>query len=165
MLVIPQSLIDVLKANPMPEMDPELPPIWLAEPHVLDKMQLGYRIHGISGEDLTGTAEGDWQPDWVVIGEGLCSDPLFVNINEFDQGFPVYTAEHGAGSWEALKVADSVAAFVKILNVLNDRIQDTAFDADGFIRDIEYFTDETAMWEECAEGIIESREDELNGDY
>lgn len=165
MLNIPKSLISALNANPMPEIDQELPPIWLAQPAVLDKMQIGYRIHGITGEDLSSADEGAWQPEWLVIGEGLCGDPLFVNVNEAEQGFPVYTAENGTGYWEAEKVANSIASFVKIIGVLNEKIQDEVFDVAGFLRDIEYLTDTADLWEECAEAIIELREGQSNDNY
>ena len=157
---MPPELITALTRNSLPETHPELPPIWLTKPELLEKMQLGYRIHGITDEDLTGSADGDWQPDWYVIGEGLCGDPLFVDISEKEQGFPVYTAQHGAGRWDAVKAANSIAAFVEIIRLLNEAVEDDITDTEGFFSKIECFTDDLAMWEECLEGIIEARNED-----
>jgi hypothetical protein len=50
---------------------------------------------------LTGQSEGDWKPNWLVIGfEDLCGDPLFVDIES--AGFPVFTAAHGMENWKAI---------------------------------------------------------------
>jgi hypothetical protein len=68
---------------------------------------------------LTGDQDGDWLQKWIVIGyEDLCGDPIFIDISVDE--FPVYTAIHGEGSWNAKRVAVSLEAFGRaLLSVAN----------------------------------------------
>ena len=69
------------------------------------------------GTDLTSQAPGGWLPSWLVIGrEGLCGDPVFVDLAK--PGFPVYTAIHGEGEWDPTVISDSFSAFVSALSAL-----------------------------------------------
>jgi hypothetical protein len=87
--------------------------IELFSPSDIEHVQLGYS-RSPGGEDLCGNRAGDWRRSWVVFGhETLCGDPLFVDTDQ--PQFPVYTAMHGAGSWEPDLVADSFAAFAAIV--------------------------------------------------
>jgi hypothetical protein len=75
----------------------------------LDAAQRGY------GDVSDGT---DWQPEWAVIGhEELCGDPLFIDTEDDD--FPVYTAEHGAGTWSPRLIAFTFRHFTQILHRLH----------------------------------------------
>jgi hypothetical protein len=78
----------------------------LATPDELGELQVGYGV-GPDGEDLTGDAPGDWRPSWLVIGtdEDL-GDPVFVDLD--DANLPVFTAMHGAGTWDPRPVAPSL---------------------------------------------------------
>jgi hypothetical protein len=79
----------------------------------LDDAQIGYAVDP-AGNPLVGRDAGDWQESWLVIGhEDLVGDPLFVDLS--GAGFPVYTAAHGEGSWEANRVADSFSGLVSAL--------------------------------------------------
>ena len=82
--------------------------VFFISPEKFENFQIGYRIHGYTGEDLTGTADGDWQPGWYAVGNipPLGDDPLFTDIN--DENFPLYTAQPGAGRWDAIKLIDSL---------------------------------------------------------
>src|SRR5262245_25535891 len=44
--------------------------------HVEDG-QLGYSVHGTTGADLTGKADGDWRDTWMVIGDDN-DEPFFL---------------------------------------------------------------------------------------
>ena len=79
----------------------------------LQARRIGYSINS-TGEPLTGEQAGDWQREWVIIGyEECCGDPIF--IDSLAKGFPVYTAIHGEGSWEAKQIAVSLEAFGRAL--------------------------------------------------
>jgi len=81
----------------------------------LQALQIGYSISP-TGEPLTGEQAGDWQREWVVIGYAeCCGDPIF--IDSLAEGFPVYTAIHGEGSWEAKQIAVSLEAFGRALSL------------------------------------------------
>jgi hypothetical protein len=86
--------------------------------HELEGYQSGFRRHGITGADLTGTRPGQWQPGWHVIALNGFDDPFFVDITEEEQGFPLYFAHHGAGKWEAIKIAETINGFSQILHNL-----------------------------------------------
>jgi hypothetical protein len=80
--------------------------------------QVGYSVDP-KGKSLTGMAEGDWRPTWVVIGyEESLGDPIFVDIAQ--QDFPVYTAMHGMGKWLEEKIADSFRGFIKGLELISE---------------------------------------------
>jgi len=75
----------------------------------LKSLQIGYSISP-TGESLTGEKEGDWLKKWIVIGYGeCCGDPIFIDSTA--EGFPVYTAIHGEGSWNAKRIAVSLEQF------------------------------------------------------
>jgi hypothetical protein len=78
----------------------------LASPDELGGLQLGFGI-GPDGDDLSGAKPGDWRASWIVIGidEDL-GDPFFVDLAGPDM--PVFTAMHGAGSWDPQPVAPSL---------------------------------------------------------
>jgi hypothetical protein len=77
----------------------------LATPDELDDLQVGYGV-GPDGDDLSGNARGDWRASWIVIGvEEDLGDPVFVDLA--DAKLPVFTAMHGAGTWDPRPVAPS----------------------------------------------------------
>ena len=82
-------------------------------PAELDSAQLGFRDDG-EGNDLTGTSEGDWRPEWFVVAhEGVFGDPIFVDTSRPE--LPIYTAMHGEGDWVPEQIADSFDGFVAAL--------------------------------------------------
>jgi len=91
----------------------------------VDKVSIGYSsIELVPAGELAsaqqgyGDAGGDWQPEWLVIGhEGSCGDPLFIDTEDDD--FPVYTAEHGQGSWTPRLIAFTFRHFGEILDRLD----------------------------------------------
>ena len=77
-------------------------------------LQIGYSVCP-TGEPL----ETDWRKEWVVIGyEECCGDPIFIDSSA--DGFPVYTAIHGEGVWEAKQIAVSLEAFGHVLVAIAD---------------------------------------------
>lgn len=72
--------------------------------------QIGFRVDP-EGKSLLGDEEGDWQDDWYVIGyTDEAGDPIFVDITKVD--FPVYTAEHGKGSWHPKLLFESLDEYL-----------------------------------------------------
>ena len=78
------------------------------------ELQAAQRGYGdVEGQDT------DWQPGWAVIGhEELCGDPVFIDTEDDD--YPVYTAEHGAGTWSPRLIAFTFRHFMQILQRLHD---------------------------------------------
>lgn len=84
----------------------------------LKQAQVGYSVDE-GGESLTGTGEGDWRENWLVIGyEDECGDPIFIDVAEDD--FPVYTSVHGCGNWEPNLIAVSFNNFIKALSYIKE---------------------------------------------
>jgi hypothetical protein len=48
----------------------------------------------------------------------LCGDPIFIDTSE--EGFPVYTAIHGEGRWDAKQIAVSLEGFGRALSPVAD---------------------------------------------
>ena len=68
---------------------------------------------------MVGEKEGEWLKNWLVIGyEDCCGDPIFIDTAH--QGFPVYSAMHGEGSWEAIRIADSLEGLGHALSAVVD---------------------------------------------
>jgi len=88
----------------------------LVAPYDLQEAQCGYAVSD-EGESFVGTAPGDWQPDWLVIGnETTCGDPIFLRTAS---PYPVFTAMHGEGDWNPEPVAPSLEAFRECLRLFN----------------------------------------------
>jgi len=89
----------------------------IADEASIEELQIGYGIHP-DGSDLSGSNEGDWQKNWVVIGTDTeVGDPFFVDTNE--PLLPVYTAMHGMGEWDYEEVSTSLSLFLDVLIYLN----------------------------------------------
>ncbi|MGK9172986.1 SMI1/KNR4 family protein [Yokenella regensburgei] len=86
----------------------------------------GYRWHGITGENLVAKTPGMWQPGWYLIALNGLDDPFFINLDEAAQGYPVYYAAHGAGSWQAERIAPNLDAFHTLLAQLHHADEATA---------------------------------------
>lgn len=87
--------------------------------------QLGYSVDP-SGKDLTGPDR--WHAEWIVIGhENLCGDPIFIDVR--NTNLPVFTAMHGAGTWDEVLIAQSAAVFFESLAVVK-RIQSGTLDGE-----------------------------------
>ncbi|WP_148707189.1 ribosomal protein L7/L12 [Chitinophaga skermanii] len=95
-----------------------LPAYYPKDQVAFEKLQSGYRFHGITLEDLTGMQAGQWQPGWFVVALNEMDDPYFVDFSEETKGYPVYFAWHGAGVWEAQLVAPGIQACQALLEDL-----------------------------------------------
>jgi hypothetical protein len=82
----------------------------------LGPKQVGYSMTP-TGQSLIGENDGDWLKSWVVIGyEDACGDPIFIDTSHVE--FPVYTAVHGEGRWEANRISDSLGGFAHALSAI-----------------------------------------------
>jgi hypothetical protein len=82
--------------------------IQLFRPNEIPEGQLGFAITS-DGRSLMGSGQGDWRPEWVVIGcDTGCGDPIFASDVA---PHPVFSAMHGQGYWQAKLVAASLDAF------------------------------------------------------
>lgn len=80
----------------------------LFSPKDLTSSQVGYRWVG----DVNGVPDDEWNMEWIVIGD--CSaDPVIANTSKPQT--PVLMAMHGAGRWEPVLVATSLAEYLFVL--------------------------------------------------
>lgn len=119
-----------------------------------DDFQAGYRFNANTLENLTGQKEG-FDENWFVVCSNYFDDPFFINISESD--FPVYYAQHGAGSWTPIKISENITEFanqLKEIKKLEDNrdlllnILKTEFDL------------ENELWKEVYESTLEDEDDE-----
>ncbi len=85
----------------------------------IQDFQIGYKIDGISGKDITGKNNGDFNKNWYVICSAYAADPFFIDITENKSNFPVYFDWHG-GNWKPIAIADSITDFIEKLKFLKD---------------------------------------------
>ena len=78
----------------------------------------GYRLASRkTSEELANDAPKQWRKSWRVIAHNGMDDPFFVDFALGDAS-PVYFAYHGAGFWEAIKVAADIVKFEEIFTAL-----------------------------------------------
>ncbi|WP_313739760.1 hypothetical protein [Pseudomonas sp.] len=141
-------LLQTFLAHPIVLGDPLLPTHY-AHFDTLETFQIGMRTHGQTGESLVSETDGAWRPDWYAIAQTGLDDPIFIAIDQADQGYPVYYAPHGAGRWDALEIAPNLETFARLLQALAE-----AQDAHRFQALIEAETGSAnAFWQE----IIDAR--------
>jgi hypothetical protein len=88
----------------------------LYSPAEMDEVQIGY-ARSVEGESLADGQPGSWKPEWIVIGnDELLGDPLILDTTNAD--YPVMTASHGEGSWDARVIASSLDAFAFALKTI-----------------------------------------------
>jgi hypothetical protein len=82
--------------------------------------QLGFSVHGTTGADLTGKADGDWRESWVVIGDdNEC--PIYLECAEEKNGeVPVYVARREKGKWYSYRAATSFEKFLRNIGAYMD---------------------------------------------
>lgn len=100
------------------ELDNFCLPHFYPEINNFNDFQIGYKIHGKTGEKITGENEGDFRENWYVICSGYSNDPFFIDINEKSKNFPVYFAWHGTGSWKPIKVSENISKFSSQIDIL-----------------------------------------------
>lgn len=101
-------------------------PMHYPKPECFNDFQAGFRTNGNTGESLVSETDGGWKPEWYVIAMTGLDDPVFLAVNEAESGYPVYTAVHGAGRWDAIQIAPSLGAFDRLLKTLAEVDDDTA---------------------------------------
>ncbi|QND54568.1 hypothetical protein HB779_21945 (plasmid) [Phyllobacterium sp. 628] len=111
-----ESIRDFL-ANSIIDGNPLLPSHYAEFEH-LDDFQIGFRRHGSTGESLVSEIDGGWKSGWYVIAMTGLDDPVFIDTAELEDGYPVYTAAHGAGRWDAIRISPSLVAFGRLLEAL-----------------------------------------------
>lgn len=148
------KLMAALRANPMPEVAVDFPGIRLASTENLLKEQIGYSRSEAGLAIADRVVEGPWSVSWVVIGQSLYAEPLFVSLNEVDAGFPVYVGHKlAADRWQPEKAANSIHDFVAILQRLDVEVQNGFFNAEAFLADIAAHTDAITLWREYADSL------------
>lgn len=86
----------------------------------LEDGQLGFSVHGTTGANLTGQADGDWRETWLVIGDdNEC--PFYLECSEAKNGdAPVYNAVREGGKWYSHRAASSFEKFLRLIGAYMD---------------------------------------------
>ena len=128
-----------------------------------EDLQIGYRVHGVTGKDLTGDKEGNFQPTWYVIAQNYFADPFFVDFTEATKGFPVYIGLPDKDKRKVVAVASTLSEFTSILKELNTLylLEDTH----KKLNTIKHYLQEkvnvdNAFWAEVMEAVEEENEAE-----
>ncbi|WES66525.1 hypothetical protein [Superficieibacter sp. HKU1] len=134
-------------------------PFHYSTPERWEAQQRGFRVHGITGENLTASRAGEWQPGWYVIALNGFDDPFFIDSSESAQGFPVYYAPHGAGRWNAERIAPTLASFSERLLALRDAADDDA----AFLQYLDTLPDaQSPFWSDVrSERLAREEEEDL----
>jgi hypothetical protein len=120
---IPDAILTFITAAVVP--GDIMLPFHYPHPEQWHAWHCGYRWHGVSGESLVACTPGMWQPGWYLIALNGLDDPFFIDVGEAAQGYPVYFAAHGAGHWQAERIAGDLQAFHTLLTQLRD-VDETA---------------------------------------
>ncbi|MBF5005240.1 hypothetical protein [Diaphorobacter caeni] len=129
-------------------------PFHYGAPDDWQRLQVGFRVHGITGQDLTGNVPGAWQPGWHVIALNGFDDPFFIDLGEASAGFPVYFAPIGVGRWNAVPAAPDLERFSAMLQTLAALGDDDAA-ALAFIEP--FATADNTLWSEVRCNRLEAR--------
>ena len=112
-------------------------PFFYPEEGEFESFQEGYRlVSRKTGEELADDTPGQWRKSWRVIARSGMDDPFFVDFALGDAS-PVYFAYHGAGFWEAIKVADDIVKFEEILTALAALKKPCSLDAIAPLADLQ----------------------------
>lgn len=133
-------------------------PAFYPEPEGFDALQIGFRSDGVTGRSLVSHGPGSWQPGWYVIALNELDDPFFIDIDERDDGYPVYYAPHGAGRWNATPIAASISRLADILSTLQSA-KDSGLE---FLKALEAETDvSNPFWCEVQTAHAEAKSEDL----
>lgn len=126
-----------------------------ASPEHIYYFQDGYHYNSVENKILTSDLPGEMQPGWIILASNYFSDPFFIDLNEVEAHFPVYFAYHGQGNWEAIKVAESLHSFQKVLQKIQHQRWDKAELIEYFDENIDL---ENPLWKEVYTNIVEEEE-------
>lgn len=117
--------------------------------------QIGYRVHGITAEDLTGAAAKSFPTNAYVIASNALADPFVIYFDQEPQGFPVYFARHGQGVWHWQQISPSLCEFSQILAQLQT-LEDTP---EAMVRFLQAQNLQAEYWQELEQTFSEMQED------
>lgn len=124
---------------------------------IIDKFndfQAGYRFNANTLENLTGQ-NGEFHENWFVICSNYFDDPFFIDISETENDFPVYYAQHGAGSWTPIKISESIDEFANQLNAIK-KLEDIK---EQLLENLKNEFDlENELWKEVYDSTLENDE-------
>ncbi len=118
--------------------------------------QAGYRFNSITLENLTGL-KGEFDKNWFVICSNYFDDPFFIDISETENDYPVYYAQHGAGSWTPIKISENITEFSNQLKEIKELEDNTDLLLDKLKNEFDL---ENELWKEVYESTLEDEDDE-----
>ncbi len=112
-VTIPEKYRDVRALLPTDEVSFGAGGLRLLKLDEIEDGQIGYSV-GRDGSALSGVKDGDWKPNWIVIGyDTACGDPLILDVS--DPALPVLHDFNGQGMWNPQPVSLSIESFVASL--------------------------------------------------
>jgi len=117
--------------------------------------QAGYRFNAKTLENLTGQ-KGEFDENWFVICSNYFDDPFFIDISETENDYPVYYAQHGAGSWASIKISENITEFSNELK----EIKELEDNRDLLLNKLKNEFDlENDLWKEVYESTLEDEDE------
>jgi hypothetical protein len=121
-----------------------------------DYFQAGYRFNANTLENLTGQ-KGEFDENWFVVCSNYFDDPFFIDISETEKDYPVYYAQHGAGSWTPIKISENISIFSNQLK----EIKELEDNKDLLLAKLKNEFDlENKLWKEVYESTLEDEDHE-----
>ncbi len=121
-----------------------------------DDFQAGYRFNANTLENLTGQ-KGEFDENWFVVCSNYFDDPFFIDISETENDYPVYYAQHGAGSWTPIKISENITEFSNQLKEIKELEDDRDLLLDKLKNEFDL---ENELWKEVYESTLEDEDDE-----
>lgn len=121
-----------------------------------DDFQAGYRFDANTLENLTGQ-KGEFNEKWFVICTNYFQDPFFIDTSETENDFPVYYAQHGAGTWTPIKISENITEFTDQLKEIKALEDDRDLLLDKLKNEFDL---ENELWEEVYESILEEEDED-----
>jgi len=149
---LPREIIDFIEEKT--EMENTALPWNYPSIDKFNDFQAGYRYNAITLESLIG-GKGGFDENWFVICSNYFDDPFFIDISEIENVFPVYYAQHGAGSWIPIKISGNINEFSNQLKKIKKIEENRELLLDELKNEFDL---ENELWKEVYESTLENEE-------
>lgn len=110
---LPEKVLAILKQFPFSWISIGFKQIFLYSEQEGIEGQKGYRS-GFSEDALFSSFDGDWNPNWYVIGKDELNSAFYIDISQEEP--EIFIALSGFDEWQQINVAANSSNFVKILS-------------------------------------------------
>lgn len=109
---LPEQVLVILKQLPFTWLSIGFKQIFLYSEQDAIEGQKGYR-QGFSDDALFSAFEGDWNPNWYVIGKDELNSAFLIDIRKNEP--EIVLALSGYDEWHHINVASNISNFIRIL--------------------------------------------------